>query len=107
MRYACLKLIDKNCPVLENGIGDCFVAFIEENLEGILRSVLNETCTLISLDYDWKVWESWPKYKMEFMLGDFSLGSFACIQKTIEHVILFPFAYRDMKEHLVCFICII
>ena len=56
MRYACLKLIVKNCPVLENGIVDCFVAFIEENLKGILRSVLNEKLTLLSLVYNWKVW---------------------------------------------------
>ena len=66
---------------MENGFVDCFVALIEENLEGILRSVLNENCTLISLDYDWKVWESWPKHKMEFMLGDFSLGNLHASEK--------------------------
>ena len=55
---------------------DCFVALIEKNLEIILRGFLNENYTSLSLEYDWKIWDFWPKYKIGFMLKVFNIVDF-------------------------------
>ena len=55
---------------------DCFVEFIEKNLETIWTRFLNENCTSLSLDCDWKIWDFWPKYKIEFILKVFNIAEF-------------------------------
>ena len=67
-----------------------FCGLNKENLERIWGSVLNENCTLTSLVYDWKVWEFWPKYKIDFMLGEFSLA--ICIFR--------KFQIHDMLQYI-------
>ena len=50
--------------------------FIEKNLETIWTRFLNENCTSLSLDYDWKIWDFWPKYKIGFILKVFNIAEF-------------------------------
>ena len=71
--YARIQVMNNSCFRRQKLI-DCFVALMKENLERIWRSVLNVNCTLTSLVYDWKVWEFWPKYKIDFMLRVFNLA---------------------------------
>ena len=35
---------------------------------------VNENCTSLSLDYDWKIWDFWPKYKIGFILKVFNIA---------------------------------
>ena len=62
---------------------DCFMGKIRENLERIWGSFLNENCSSASLVDDWKILEIFAKYKIDFMLGDFSLA--VCIFKKISY----------------------
>ena len=55
MSYACLKSGHDLIQFWKTKNVDCFVAFIEENLEIIWGKFLNENCTLESLVDDWKV----------------------------------------------------
>ena len=55
---------------------DCFVEFIEKDLESIWTRFLNENCTSLSLVYDWKIWDFWPKYKIGFILKDCNIAEF-------------------------------
>ena len=48
--------------------------FIEKNLEIIWTRFLDENFTSLSLDYDWKIWDFWPMYKISFMLKDFNIA---------------------------------
>ena len=55
---------------------DCFVDFIEKILDIILRQFLNEICTSMSLECDWKFWDFWPKYKISFLQKVFNIADF-------------------------------
>ena len=50
--------------------------FIEKNLEIILSRFLNENFTSLSLVWDWKIWDFWPKYKIGFILKVFNIAEF-------------------------------
>ena len=53
---------------------DSFVDLIEKNLEIIWTRFLDENFTSLSLDYDWKIWDFWPKYKIGFILKVFNIA---------------------------------
>ena len=59
---------------------NCFVTLIEENLEGIWRSFLNEKCTLSSLECDWKVWDFLAKVQDKFYARSFQPSSLSFLK---------------------------
>ena len=71
---------------------DCFVDFIEKNLDIILRRFLNENYTSLSLEYDWKIWNFWPKYKIGLMLKVFNIADFV--------LKIFSFITCAMHKHI-------
>ena len=54
IRYAYVKSEHGNFQFLESVLMDCFNGFIEKNLELFKGRFLNEKCTPLSLELDWK-----------------------------------------------------